>query len=437
MNALTLGSFNNYHMKTLKFQRLFLFIAILSIGHRIGLSQNSQKDFNPIQICQNIEFKLNEAKIEGFFNSYDKLDQRLSLGFTITNHSKNQVFVRLSGGEIVSKNRNLGLLVTRGIEGPLLPGQSFECFLVSRYSQEQTNISDKVDRIVIRSEGINCSLNFSSIPVPYVKPQRDNPFVKLGNEFLNNGNYYKAIEEYSNAIKFDRNDPTNYVRRGYCYARIMMMFKERNLSDSSSQNLKMAKKDFQEAIDINSTYRDAYYYYGYAEFNSNPSMNNSRHYFKRAIYLDPNFDRSYFYYALIGYDPEINFRKCISLSRDSILISGCYLRIGVMKKENKLYSEAIDEFNQAILFDSKTYDTYFQRGLVKSIIKDYQGSIDDFSIIISNYPKNSFAYLERGKAYMLKTGNVSEACKDFIKAVELGNTSDEAKKYSQLCTQTK
>ncbi len=57
-------------------------------------------------------------------------------------------------------------------------------------------------------------------------------------------NYAQALKDYSDAIRFDPNNPVYYYNRGMTYSDI--------------ENINQAIIDFTKAIEINPNYADAY-----------------------------------------------------------------------------------------------------------------------------------------------------------------------------------
>ncbi len=79
---------------------------------------------------------------------------------------------------------------------------------------------------------------------------------------------------------------------------------------------------------------------------------------------------------------------------------------------NGNYSEAVRNFNLAIIVNPELYFLYEGRGYAYLKQKNYQEAIKDFSIALSYYPKNMSIYYYLGHAYFMQ-GNFSEAISHF------------------------
>ncbi|KJU84543.1 hypothetical protein MBAV_003262 [Candidatus Magnetobacterium bavaricum] len=100
------------------------------------------------------------------------------------------------------------------------------------------------------------------------------------------------------------------------------------------------------------------------------------------------------------------------------------------------YYDAINDFTKAIqLNPSFDEDAYTNRGITYGAVGNYTKAIDDFTQVITKNPKNSAAYLYRGKAYMQgafsgdKERDVNRGVTDIRTAARLGDSI--AKKFLQ------
>jgi len=79
-------------------------------------------------------------------------------------------------------------------------------------------------------------------------------------------------------------------------------------------------------------------------------------------------------------------------------------------------TNAIDDYNQAILLDSDYASAYRGRGQVKLALNNFQGAASDFSEAIRINPNSSSIFVARGYAHLAK-GNLEQAINDFTKAI--------------------
>lgn len=85
------------------------------------------------------------------------------------------------------------------------------------------------------------------------------------------------------------------------------------------------------------------------------------------------------------------------------------------------YTGAINDLTRAIKIQPNHADYYFYRGFFKSKLGNDKGAILDYSKSINIYPYYREAYYNRG-IKLLNTGFLSEACQDFQRAIDLGDT---------------
>ena len=296
------------------------------------------------------------------------------------------------------------------------------------------------------------------------RPFYDSTFFLKATNFFKIRDYDNAISSFTKAILIDqeflkswdkvrnlvdlRGNPEIYVWRGKCYTMKMISLlnkiKEKNETNTDILIIKsmqdtalifktIAIDDFNTAIDIDIKYSKAYYNKGLINYYYYEDHGESHMDFFRAKDYNPNDAMTNYYLGMTTSDPVLYFNQCIIYSNDSVIISECRKQIGLVLVKDRQYANAIKEFDNSISFDNTQWEAYLQRGNSKSILKDFDGAISDFTWLINNYPNYTLPYVKRGKAYMLKTGNLQQACPDFKKAIELGATSDEAKENYQLC----
>ncbi len=85
------------------------------------------------------------------------------------------------------------------------------------------------------------------------------------------------------------------------------------------------------------------------------------------------------------------------------------------------YNNILADYTKAIQLNPKDTVAYLNRGITKEFLKDYTGSIDDFNKLCEMNPKNGEAYYYKANAED-NAGKKEEACADWDKALELGET---------------
>ena len=194
----------------------------------------------------------------------------------------------------------------------------------------------------------------------------------LGTKDLEQKNYDKAIEEFTQAIQLDPNNAKYYNNR--CTTFI------------SSGKYDAAIEDCNTAIKLNPKYAFAYNNRGLAFYNKN-EYNKAISDFSQAINLDPKYAMPY------------NNR------------GQTYEALGK-------HDQAIADYNQAIQLNAKSSLAYFNRGNFYIAKGEFDLAISDYSQSISINPNYVNAYIARGSVYIDK-GEYRLGMKDLEFAIPL------------------
>ena len=146
---------------------------------------------------------------------------------------------------------------------------------------------------------------------------------------------------------------------------------------------------------------------------------NSMFYFNRAFDKEKKGD----YLGAIA-----DYTKAIEIDPEDI---ESYNNRGLVKHELEDYSGAIADYTKAIEINPTYYvDPYVNRGVAKYELNDYSGAIADYTKAIELFPKNKYAYFNRGFAKLelekknfirfVFTNRLKSACADWRKAYSLG-----------------
>ena len=111
-------------------------------------------------------------------------------------------------------------------------------------------------------------------------------------------------------------------------------------------------------------------------------------------------------FLLLGFDSfsQLNHKHFILMGRIDL------------SEEN--YSDAMYNFNKAIIAKPNDFEGYFLRGIAKYSLNDYIGAVNDFSKTLEIHPLYVRAYLYRGISND-RLGNYADAKKDYTKAISL------------------
>jgi tetratricopeptide (TPR) repeat protein len=81
-------------------------------------------------------------------------------------------------------------------------------------------------------------------------------------------------------------------------------------------------------------------------------------------------------------------------------------------------AKAVEECTKAINIDPNFTEAYMYRGNIKGILLDHKGAIKDYSKVIELEPENETAYTRRGTSYNFSK-QYSKALNDFNMAIKL------------------
>lgn len=154
---------------------------------------------------------------------------------------------------------------------------------------------------------------------------------------------------------------------------------------------------------------------------------------KHALRLDSNNAEAYCVlgstHAMIGkYDLSLeSFNKSILIDSGFATAYSCRGALYYyFLNENEM---ALDDFNKAIKLDPKSYNQFYNRGIMYRLKGDYEKAISDYSKALSLQPNDHLVYNDRGLSY-LKLKEYRKAIVDFKKAVKYNDTTDPFEKLN-------
>lgn len=199
-----------------------------------------------------------------------------------------------------------------------------------------------------------------------IKINKDNQYalINRGLTYCELGEYKKALDDCNKVIEIDPYNEIAYNNRGYVYHKL--------------KEHKKALDDLNKAIEIDNELYLAYWGRG--------EVYQVMEYYNKAIsdydeflsYKDTSrvyYNRGTCYYYLKKYDKAIkDFTKAIGL--DSTNLDYLYRR-GIAYTEYEEYSEALEDFDALLVKnDSNLY--YYRRGIVQKEMQDYSKALADF-----------------------------------------------------------
>jgi|GEM_PF-2903918 len=206
------------------------------------------------------------------------------------------------------------------------------------------------------------------------KPQNAGAYVSMGFDDLAQGEFNRAIEEFTEAIKLAPENGEAYAGRGLAYDRL-------GKSNEAVENLS-------RAIELKVERADVYATLASNHFASGGDLEQIVRDLTKAIYLKSDYAWAY------------GWR-------------------GVAYIELDKFEEALQDFTKAIEYDQSNPENYKERGYVNRMLGNYRQALVDYSEAIKLRPDYLAAYQERGFA-RFPLGEFQVAIEDFDKAIELG-----------------
>jgi tetratricopeptide (TPR) repeat protein len=254
---------------------------------------------------------------------------------------------------------------------------------------------------------------------PVAQPGTAGTFLDRGIQFTARGDFDRAIENFSEAIKLKPNFAAAYNNRGIAYY---------NKKDYDREIA-----DYTQAIRLDPDYAPAYYNRGIA-YNNKGDYDRAIADCTQAIRLDPDYAKAYYnrgnaYYYKGDYDRAItDYDQAIRLNPDH---PGAYNNRGNSYRNKGDYDRAIADYNQAIRIDPNNAVPYNNRGNSYNDKGDYDRAIADCTHAIRLDPDYASAYYNRGVAYYNK-GDKTRASTDWKKALELDPNNENAREFLEL-----
>jgi tetratricopeptide (TPR) repeat protein len=322
----------------------------------------------------------------------------------------------VSDGIISAFRENRSLIqitapISQGSSGSPVMDEKDEVIGVARLENTQGQSLN----FVIAVENVSAALmqppneQLSGPTLPTVTPTRAidaDAHFDSGMAFLERQEYDKAINDFTEAIRLDRNYVPAYVSRGNAYG--------------IQGAVDKAINDFTEAIRLDPNVAIIYFNRGNAYYDQG-NLDKASNDYKEAIRLDPNFARAY-----VGRGDVIreqgNLDKAISDYNEAIRLEPNYVPAydgrGRAYGSSGNYDKAISDFTEAIRLDPNLAPAYCRRGYAYDMHGNFEKAISDYNEAIRLDPNSALAYVGRGNAYT-KKGNLNAANADYATAKRL------------------
>lgn len=146
------------------------------------------------------------------------------------------------------------------------------------------------------------------------------------------------------------------------------LLNSRGMAQESLENFEQAKADYNNAIEINPEYANAY--------NNRGNIKAKQADYKGAIK---------------------DYNRAVQLSPQLV---EAYCNRGLAKESLGDHYQALEDFDRAVELDSEYVDAYLRRGILKQDLKDYTGAIRDFDRVMEIEPEckdKLIGYKDRAK----------------------------------------
>lgn len=232
------------------------------------------------------------------------------------------------------------------------------------------------------------------------------------------GQYSKAVAEFTKAIEIDPAYAVAYMQRGLIYAK-------QGIHDKAIMDFKRA---ITINLDINLPYiehwtskvevKSILYDQAITELSKIIEINSD------SELLDLLYtERGTIYANKREYDKAIaDFTKAIEINpRNSI----AYMERGLIYAKQNQYEKADADFTKAMEIDLTIDLTYREEGRAYAKQREYNWAIAHFTHLIKINPDNDKAYVSRGLIHTIQ-GLYDKAIADFTKAIEINPNNDKA-----------
>lgn len=205
-----------------------------------------------------------------------------------------------------------------------------------------------------------------------IVPHEPHALNNRGSSLLDMKRINEAISDFSEAIQLDSTFAEAYLNRGLAYER--------------SGRLEAAIEDFTHAVRINNKFRSAYY------------------------------NRGRIYKTLEKYPQALSdFIQTIHLKRNHV---DAWNNLGIILGEMDASDLALEAFNRALVFDQRNTYALINRGNILRKMEKYEEALDAYTTALQINSEYAQAYANRGRTYLLMD-LPTQALDDFNKAIVL------------------
>ena len=236
---------------------------------------------------------------------------------------------------------------------------------------------------LLASSQVDLGVKVPSAPVA-TGPKADD-FLIQGREKLNKGDYQSAIQDFNQAIQLNPNYDDAYLSRGVT---------RRNLGDNQG-----ASADYDQALRIAPNFAEAYVNRGVTRRELGDKQGAIADY-NQALQINPNLANAYYNRGTARYELGDN-------------------------------QGAIADYNEALRINPNFAEAYNNRGRPRNDLGDYQSAIADYNEALRINPNLAYAYGNRGIARD-NLGEKQGAIQDYQKAADLFQRQGDRDNYQKV-----
>ncbi|MCA9406325.1 MAG: tetratricopeptide repeat protein [Candidatus Omnitrophica bacterium] len=271
------------------------------------------------------------------------------------------------------------------------------------------------------------SYNHSGYGISESDLAKHEEYVQKGNEYNKNGDYNRAIDAFTMALKFQPRCPESYEGRAGAYDK---NGQEKEAIADYTKMLELVPDDYMALLHRAMLYHEVEWYdkaiseYDLLLEKTKKGLNGFTEEQRLELRgvasegLAMVYDLQAIEYDTQGfYDKAIeSFTKAIEYDQK---VPDYYTSRGLVYMKMERYPQAMDDFNKGIKLDPSNAALYSSQGLVFLQMEKYDDAVKDFDKSLSLDSKNVVAYVGRGVVYE-KLGKKDESCANFEKACQLG-----------------
>jgi tetratricopeptide (TPR) repeat protein/tRNA A-37 threonylcarbamoyl transferase component Bud32 len=277
-----------------------------------------------------------------------------------------------------------------------------------------------------------------------LQPDDDTAFNNRGASYKAQGDYQRAIADYTQAIKLNPHDAADtFYNRGTIYKaqgdyqraiadytqaiklnphNAVDAFYNRGIAYSAQGDYQRAIADYTQALALQSDDADTFYSRG-AAYAAQSDYQRAIADYTQAIALQPN-DADAFYNRGNAYSAQGDYQRAIIDYTQAILLRPddpeFFNNRGNAYSDQGDYQRAIANHTQAIKLNPNFAVAFYNRGNAYKIQKDYQRAIADYTQAIKLDPNNAATFVCRGLAYYEKK-DYQRAITDYNQAIKLNS----------------